>query len=125
MMTQIQLDSHWRCAPSADDFDGGMNISLLSRFDPRRIDGKMAWLDRFFDLPIQDQCVNYTLKIESVPIGTHLTLNGRDLGEIALPFTLDVTDIVALEDNLIAFRVMRGAAGGFGDVRLIVIPCDS
>jgi hypothetical protein len=52
-------------------------------------------------------------------------LNGRDFGEISGPFTLDVTDTVFLEDNLIAFRVFRGAAGTFGTVRLIAISCDS
>jgi hypothetical protein len=128
MIDEIALDTLWRCgyfeaAPEARI--DGYSLPLLADFQPRLIDGKLAWLEHSFDLPMQDECINYQLRIEAVPRNTQLVLNGRDFGEISGPFTLDVTDTVFLEDNLIAFRVFRGAAGTFGTVRLIAISCDS
>lgn len=128
MIDEIALDMLWRCGyfdampePRID----GFSLPLLADFEPRMTDGKLAWLEHAFDLPVQDECVNYHLSISALPRGTQLILNGRDFGEIIAPFTLDVTDTVFLEDNLIAFRVFRGAAGAFGAVRLVAIPCDS
>ena len=128
MINEIALDTLWRCgyfdAAPAPRIDG-FSLARLANFDPRQIDGKLAWLEHAFDLPMQDECVNYHLVISALPVGTQLFLNGRDYGEISTPFTADVTDTVFLEDNLIAFRVFRDSAGAFGAVKLVAIPCDS
>ncbi len=116
MISEISLDLHWY----GDDF----SISELAAFDPRGIDGKLVWLEREFDLPLQDVCISYELYVNAAPAGTHLTINGRDFGEIETPFVFDVTDFVTLEQNRIAFRVMHGASGRFGAVRLVAIPCE-
>ena len=125
MISEISLDSHWRCDNLEGDPDNGIDVPLLAAFDARQIESDLARLERYFDLPMQDVCINYDLRIDSVPVGTHLTLNGRDLGEISVPLVLDVTDTVTLEDNTIAFRVVRGAAGAFGSVRLTAVPCET
>ncbi len=127
MISEISLDTHWRCEYVEQVPDGqidGFDIASLVKFEPRQIQTKMAWLERYFDLPMQDICINYTLHIDRAPVGTHLTLNGRDLGEIVAPLELDVTDLVALEDNVMTLRVARNAFGRFGAVRLTVIPCE-
>lgn len=120
------LDKHWRCAyvehlpeRGNDDFD----VPSLVDFDTRAIEGRFAWLERAFDLPMPDECINYRLEIDYAPRDTHLFLNGRALGEIATPLHMDVTDFVALEDNRIVFRVSHNAFGGFGPIWLVAIPC--
>lgn len=126
MIDAISLDTHWRCEYLDSVPDGqidGFDIPSLAKFEPRRIPSKLAWLERYFDLPMQDECINYTLTIDSAPVGTHLTLNGRELGEIVAPLALDVTDLVALEDNVMALRVPHNAFGAFSVMRLTVIPC--
>ena len=129
MIPEISLDTHWRCEYADRAPDGridGFDVSPLASFQPLRIGAKMAWLEREFDLPpIEDECIGYSLTIDSAPMGTHLTLNGRELGEIAAPLALDVTDTVFLEGNRLILRVPRGSAGAVGSVRLIAIPCDS
>ncbi len=127
MIETIALNTHWRCTYAEQMPDGGIDgfdVAALTAFDPRSIEGKLAWLERSFDLPVQDVCINYQLEIDYAPRDTHLFLNGRAFGEIATPFRLDVTDMVALEDNQILFRVAHNAFGGFGPVRLIAIPCE-
>ena len=123
MIDAISLDAHWRVHYPNRPTDS-LSVTSLAKFDARRIDGTLAWLEREFDLPMQDECINYRLQIDAVPVGTHLRLNGRDFGELTEPLSLDVTDMVALEDNRIAFRVSHNAAGAFGAVRLIAIPCE-
>src|SRR5579871_6599873 len=100
MIPEIPLNTHWR-QNSAPDTDDGFDVPLLSNFESRRIQGKMAWLERAFDLPIQDVCINYLLRIDAVAQGTHLSINWRDFGEISAPLEIDVTDNVALENNTI------------------------
>lgn len=53
-----------------------------------------------------------------------MRINQRDYGEIQTPLEIDVTDEVMLEDNEIAFYIPDQAQGSFGDIRLIVRPCD-
>lgn len=127
MTSQILLNTHWRCEYLNDEPHrriDGFSVPALMAFDTRRIEAKWAWFEHAFDLPQPDECINYELHIEALPVGTHLTLNGRALGEVDLPLALDVTDIVALEDNLIVLRVPRNAAGRFGVVALRAIPCE-
>ncbi len=128
MIETIDLNAHWRCVYAEQLPDGGIDgfdVAALTTFDPRAIEGKFAWLERDFDLPVQDVCVNYQLQIDDAPHDTHLFINGRAFGEVATPFTFDVTDVVALEDNRIVFRVAHNAFGGFGPVRLEAVPCES
>lgn len=127
----ITLNTDWRCDyfegdPSLYEFTGGFDLPVLQAwtFDRRMTEGWTAWLQRQFDVPpIEDVCVNFMLQIKSAPPGTQISINGRDFGVISTPFSLDVTDYITLEDNLIAFRVPYEAGGGFGDVRLRVVPC--
>lgn len=127
MIDTISLNYHWHGVVAdrlPDEPIDGFSVPDLAAFDARRIDGKMVWLERVFDLPLQEVCIGYTLHVESAPIGTHLILNGRSFGEIETAFAFDVTDFVALEDNRLVFRVMRGATGQFGGVYLSAAPCE-
>lgn len=93
-------------------------------FDKRRGENWAAWLKCGFDLEPTDACVNYTLRIESAPEETLLLVNGEKLGIIpATPFTIDVTNLVALEYNEIALRVEWNAAGRFEGIALQPVPC--
>ena len=116
MIDQISLDLHWH--------GDGFSVPDLTEFDPRSIDGTLVWMERDFDLPLQDVCITYELHIDAAPVGTHLMINGRDFGEIETPFVFDVTDCVTLEENRIALRVMHGASGRFGAVSMVAIPCE-
>ncbi len=128
----ITLNTDWRCdyfetEPSLYEFMDGFDVPVLQAwaFDRRMTEGWVAWLQRTFDVPpIEDVCVNFVLHIKSAPPGTHLIINGRDFGAVPMPFSFDVTDYITLEDNIIAFRVPCEAGGGFGDVRLRVVPCE-
>ncbi len=127
MIDTISLDTTWRCDTLEGDPDeriAGFDVPSLVRFDVGRLARKTAWLERRFDLPTQDICINYQLKIEAVPGETRLYINGRDFGVISGPLQLDVTDTVALEDNLIAFRIGDNDGRRFGSVRLIALPCE-
>lgn len=95
-------------------------------FDKRRVEGWLAWLQKTFDLPITNHiaCMNYVLEIDEMPYGAVLVINGREFGAVRTPFSMDVTDFIALEDNRIAFRVPSNAAGMFQGVRLVAVPCE-
>lgn len=128
---EISLDENWLCnyfehEPTLFEFmESGDIPSLMAwTFDARMVEGWSAYLHRTFDLPLQDECINYILHIDRLPASAHLYLNGRDFGDLTAPLTIDVTDFIALEDNRIAFRVSCDAVGGFGRVRLIAVPCD-
>ncbi len=127
MIDAISLDTNWRCDTLEGDPDeriGGFEVPSLADFEVERVGGKTAWLEKRFDLPVQDVCINYTLEIETAPRDVWLYINGRDLGRIRGPLRFDVTDMVALEDNVIAFRIVDQTEGGFGAVRLIAVPCE-
>ena len=131
MIDAISLDAHWLCeyfedAPDEVEFATGIDVPTLMgwTFDSRRTGGWAAWLEKRFDLPLQDLCVNYDLSIEAAPPGTRLYINGRDFGVITTPLQIDVTDTVALEDNVVALRVVGGSDATFGSSRLIAVPCE-
>lgn len=121
MINTISLDAHWRCNPLNSD-TASFNVPFLSAF---ALDRKAARLEKRFDLPMTDECVGYWLEIGAAPSGTVLLINGRDFGAVQTPLRLDVTDVVALEDNTITLRVVSDTVGGFGAVRLAAVPCDS
>lgn len=128
----VLLGGDWRCdymelEPSVSEWAESEVIPSLFdwSFDQRRREGWIAWLSRTFDLPpIEDECLNYWLIIKSAPTPLELHLNGRDLGTIQTPFELDISDMVALDDNRIAFRIPAWAVGSFGDVRIKGVPCE-
>lgn len=94
-------------------------------FDRRRGEDWAAWLKCGFDLHPTDDCVSYTLRIESAPEDTLVLINGERVGTITeTPFSMDVTNHVALEYNEIALRVEWNAAGRFEGVALQPVPCE-
>lgn len=131
MLTLI-LDSHWSCdyfevEPDLfelQDYRGTLPRLLDWQFERRFPDGWAAWLERRFDLQPLDVCVHYELSIAAAPEGVELSVNGRQFGAIAAPCQIDITDYVTLDENRIAFRVLRGAEGVFGAVRLAAVPCE-
>jgi len=128
----ISLISNW----SVDYFEDGTpnphdslnTVDSLANwaFDKRRGEGWLAWLQKKFDLPVMNNiaCMSYVLEIDYVPYGAVLVINGREFGEVRPPFQMDVTDFIALEDNVIVFRVAGNTAGSFQGVRLVAVPCE-
>ena len=131
-MLTLLLDAHWSCdyfevEPDLFELqDYRVTLPLLNRwrFDGRYPEGWAAWLERRFDLQPLDYCVHYELRIAAVPDGAELSVNGRQFGAIAAPCHIDITDYVTLDENRIAFRVLSGAEGVFGAVRLAAVPCE-
>ncbi len=93
-------------------------------FDHNHDDDRAACLERRFELYPTDECVQYVLQVAAAPSGTQITVNGRSVGAISAPCTLDITAFVSLDENQIAFRVERSAHGAFGAVRLQAVPCE-
>jgi hypothetical protein len=130
----ISLITNW----TVDYFEDGaatlyefMNTELVESlavwaFDKRRSEGWLAWLQKSFDLPVMNHiaCLNYVLEIDQMPYGAALVINGREFGMVRAPFSMDVTDFIALEDNRIAFRVPPNTAGSFQGIRLVAVPCE-
>ncbi|MDX2141690.1 MAG: hypothetical protein SF123_26620 [Chloroflexota bacterium] len=131
-MLTIHLNTDWTCEyfeiePDLYEFqEYGERIARLAdwQFAPRYPEGWAAWLEKRFNLTPLDECVHYELRIEAVPTGAQLSVNGRQFGAVAAPATYDITDYVTLDDNRLAFRVESGADGAFGAVRLAAIPCE-
>ena len=129
MLPPTSLDSGWTCDYTAESDTPAVSVNVASlerwSFDSDR---EFAWLKRSFRLKTVDFCVNYILHVGAAPVNTVIYINGEKAGDYPSAgtgaFALDVTMLVALEDNEIAFRVERGAAGRFGDVRLQAVPCD-
>jgi hypothetical protein len=131
MTDTISLDHNWTCQyfemgaglrQATDD----ESVPSLAEwvFDKQRGENWAAWLKCGFDLEPTDECVNYTLRIESAPEETQLFVNGEKLGVISeTPFSIDVTNYVALEYNEIALRVEWNAAGRFESIALQPVPC--
>jgi hypothetical protein len=131
-MLTLHLDTLWSCdyievEPDLYEFqDYATQVPSLPdwRFSGRYPEGWAAWLERRFDLQPTDMCVRYTLRIEATPDGAALSVNGRQFGVIDAPCSVDVTDYVTLDENRIAFRVLSGANGAFGALRLTAVPCE-
>jgi hypothetical protein len=131
-MVTLHLDHHWlvdyfEVDPDLYEFqDYGARLPALGewRFDARFPEGWAAWLEKRFSLQPTDTCVRYLLHLASVPAGAELSVNGRRFGVISTPCAINVTDYVTLDENRIAFRVLSGAEGVFGDVRLSAVPCE-
>jgi hypothetical protein len=130
-MLTLHLNTEWTCEyfeiePDLYEFQENKHtVARLAdwQFTPRYPEGWAAWLEKRFTLTPLDECVRYELRIESVPHGAQLSVNGRQLGVVTAPSTLDITDYVALEDNRLAFRVESGTTGAFGALRLVAVPC--
>ncbi len=132
-LPNLSLNNDWVCNTFELDPDlyefahDGQPVADLRAWacDRRYDDGWAAWLQKTFDLPMTDVCINYTLRIARAPKGTVVSINGTRLGEMnnGNLFEMDVTDYVTLEDNVIRFRVICGGEGSFGDIILEGIPC--
>ena len=69
-----------------------------------------------------DFCVRYLLHLEAAPKNTQVYVNGWQVGTTGgESFRANVTDQVALDDNLIELTVCQ--PGTFGRVYLQAVPC--
>jgi hypothetical protein len=130
----ISLDRDWLCeyfehepdvyelASSALAVPSLAGWTCSGRYDG----GWAAYLQHTFFLEPTDFCVSYFLQIESAPGNIVLFVNGRRLGQFdgSRPFSFDITDYVALEENSLALRVDCGGRGRFGRVYLQPVPCE-
>lgn len=113
MLDPISLDDHWLCGYAAvPPVEGIVNpVPSLAAwsFDTTDSENNVAWLKRTFTLETVDFCVNYLLHLDSAPAGTVIYINGEVIGEYLSPLpeygplALDVTMVVALDDNEIVF----------------------
>ncbi|CAG1770764.1 hypothetical protein BAC2_01259 [uncultured bacterium] len=130
----ISLDRDWQCAyferePNVRELASpGTPVPSLPDWSCSRRYGSpwAAYLQHTFHLEPTDECVSYILHIESAPGTVVLYVNGRRLGEFdgSLPFSFDITDYVALEDNSMALRVECAESGRFGKLHLQPLPCE-
>jgi hypothetical protein len=128
----IPLHDGWRCeyfemsaGPCQFTDDEPVPSMLEWVFDKRRGENWAAWLKCGFDLQPTDACVSYTLRIDSAPEETLIYINGEKVGPIHdAPFSIDVTNVVALEYNEIALRVEWNAAGRFEGIALQAVLCE-
>ena len=131
MNDSIPLNHGWTCEyfemnAGQRQFTDDEPVPSLAEwvFDKRRGENWAAWLKCGFDLQPTDACVTYTLRIDSAPEETQLFINGEKLGVIPeTPFSIDVTNLVALEYNEIVLRVEWNAAGRFEGISLQAVPC--
>jgi hypothetical protein len=114
------LDDHWLS-------ESGSEIESLETycFPAGDSNGVHHLLRRQFTLDITDYCVNYVLHLRSAPLGTEIIVNGQTVAQISvLPFVIDITMYVMLEDNALILQVPAHADGHFAGVALQPIPCD-
>lgn len=135
---RISLDANWQGAILREDVrdavpDGDAAswlerwpVPQLQTWQPESARSNRVSLERAFYLEPADFCVSYLLVIEAAPMGVTLAVNRQSLGELsgAPPYSFDVTDLVALEDNVLQVVVNAQAEGGFGAVYLEQIPCE-
>ena len=92
---RISLDSNWQCVYA----DGSSEVLVPSLGGWSHASQEVE-LKRKFRLDITDSCVNYVLHVDSAPLGTEVSVNGQDVTRISvLPFVVDVTMFVMLENN--------------------------
>lgn len=118
-LPDISLNSGWIAQSSSRESE--QVVASLARWSP---EASRAVLVKRFNLPMRDVCVTYRLWFEDAPANATLRVNQREYTNFETPLEIDVTDEVMLEDNEIAFYVPDQARGSFGDIRLIVRPCD-
>lgn len=120
----IDLNGGWMAGYAGDE--SGQPVPSLRDFVCTAASGP-ARLTRSFDVPpMLDVCLRFDLHITAAPAATALSINGYPLGAVgrAMPFILDVTDVITLEDNLITLHVNCPQEGGaFGAVFLKAEPC--
>ena len=135
MLDPVSLDDGWVCGYAVDPpvlkFDKPVTSLAEWSFDAESPENNVvAWLKRSFTLEMVDFCVNYVLHLDSAPANTVIFINGERAGVYLSPLpaysplALDITMLVALDDNEIIFHVDRAAPGNFADVRLQAVPCD-
>lgn len=131
----IHLDSAWRYFP-VEDMDSAYGVSQLDESSwgvlpqlaeyPRDIFSfyHELQLRRTFDVPpIGDVCLRFHLNLQVAPSGTQLFINGWHIGTVqhGQALTVDVTDFISLEDNLILIKLAR--KGDLHSLTLQPIPC--
>ncbi|GIL08955.1 MAG: hypothetical protein BroJett033_4660 [Chloroflexota bacterium] len=132
----LSLDTGWTCSyhQRASDPRGPARAEAVASLaawarDQQQADSPDAWLERSFTLRQVDYCVSYLLLIDSAPAGAEIHINGKAAGLYhppglgAPPFELDITLLVTLGANRLAFRVAGDLAGAFSGVRLRLAPC--
>lgn len=135
-LKQITLDTNWRYFPT-EVMDEAFGTSALDESSWGTLAQLAAWprevlsfygelhLQHTFDLePIGDVCVRYQLHLEATPAETSVFVNGWQVGtmQAGQSLTVDVTDYVTLEANLILMKVSK--KGDIGAIWLQPVPCD-
>jgi hypothetical protein len=87
------------------------------------------WFRRHVTLEPVADCVRYTLHIDTVPETLAIYVNGKKVGDARTKqtFKVDVTDYVALGENVLAMRLTPrsdNAGGGFDKIRLQPAACE-
>jgi hypothetical protein len=89
------------------------------------------WFRRHIELEPTEDCVRYFLRIERVPEQVVIYLNGTRVDSLSAsenrPLHTDVTDFVALGENILALKLTYSSdksGGAFGRVTLIQTPCE-
>ncbi len=128
----ISLTADWQCEyfeinPDLYELADGHVVPSLRGWSPEKRfdDSWVAWLQKIFALDINDVCVNYTLHIESAPLGAVIYFNNARLAQyLGKPLAIDVTDVITWEQNTLAFRIVCGTNGTFSGVYLRPTPCN-
>jgi len=129
----LSLTTDWMCdyfepePPTLYEFQHGQSVTTLRGWSPeKRYDRSwVVWLQKSFTLEITDVCVNYSLLIETAPMGTVVYLNGAHLAEYTgAALAIDVTDAITWEANTLAFRVTCGSDCAFSSILLVPTPCN-
>lgn len=90
------------------------------------------WFRKWFTLHPTENCVRYLLVLERAPEYLTVYINGVNIGSVEAgttkPLELDITERVALGENVLAMKLTsttEKSGGKFGRIYLKRIPCDS
>ncbi|MBI5670479.1 MAG: hypothetical protein HZC41_21005 [Chloroflexi bacterium] len=121
MLPPINLSRHWQ---ASTDGAAWQSLSALADWPPPPLTlTEAVYLRRSVMLTPLDGCVRYWLHLEVAPAGTEVIVNGWRVGVTnGGSFRANVTDQVALDDNLIELVVRQ--PGAFGHVYLQAVPCE-
>lgn len=119
-LSSIPLDHDWQYS-----IGGSVWHDLPALTDwppPASMDGSLHLRHSVYLSPT-DFCVRYLLVLESAPAATDVLVNGWQVGTTrGDSFCANVTDQVALEENVMLLKVTQ--AGAFGHVYLQAVPCE-
>ncbi len=116
-LSPIMLDRNWQVST-----DGGttwLAVPALAAYPRDRLPLRLRCM---VDLQPTGVCVRYMLRLEAAPPGTIITVNGWRVGTVGgQTFQANITDQVALDDNLIELDI--SAVGDLRGVSLQPVPC--